>query len=35
MKVMPVHMEPTQSGWSAALGPQPAARVLDADIPTQ
>ena len=29
---MPVHMEPTRSGWFAALGPRPAANQLDADI---
>lgn len=29
---MPVHMEPTRSGWFAALGPRPAASQLRADI---
>lgn len=29
---MPVHMEPTRSGWYAALGKRPEARVLQADI---
>lgn len=29
---MPVHMEPTKSGWFAALGPRPAARQLKSDI---
>lgn len=32
MKIMPVHMEPTRSGWYAALGPRPAANQLAADI---
>lgn len=32
MKIMPVHMEPTRSGWYAALGPRPAARTLAADL---
>ncbi len=32
MNVMSVNMEPTHSGWYAALGPQPAARTLSEDI---
>ncbi|WP_288929117.1 FAD-binding oxidoreductase [uncultured Maritimibacter sp.] len=32
MKIMPVHMEPTKSGWFAALGPRPPANTLSADI---
>lgn len=32
MKIMPVHMEPTRSGWFAALGPQPPARKLTSDL---
>ncbi|WGR56991.1 FAD-binding oxidoreductase [Paracoccus versutus] len=32
MKIMPVHMEPTRSGWFAALGPRPAANQLNTDI---
>lgn len=32
MNIVPVHMEPTHSGWFAALGPQPAARQLNSDI---
>jgi glycine/D-amino acid oxidase-like deaminating enzyme len=32
MKIMPVHMEPTRSGWYAALGPRPQANVLKSDI---
>lgn len=29
---MPVHKEPTHSGWYAALGPQPAANTLSGDV---
>lgn len=32
MEIKPVNMEPTQSGWYAALGPRPAARKLQDDI---
>lgn len=32
MKIMPVHMEPTRSGWYAALGALPPASRLNADI---
>lgn len=32
MKIMPVHMEPTQSGWYAALEAKPAAQMLRSDI---
>jgi hypothetical protein len=32
MKIMPVHKEPTRSGWYAALGARPASQKLTADI---
>lgn len=32
MEIKPVHMEPTRSGWFAALGPRPKARQLQNDI---
>ena len=32
MEIMPVHMEPTRSGWYAALGDRPSARPLAGDI---
>ena len=32
MEIKPVHMEPTQSGWYAALGPRSEARSLQSDV---